>query len=181
MSVASLLLWQRSSFLNETWYLVLAALIVVLVVEQIVILRDTRANRDAERQNTLSLGERPIQAKRQGESIVAIKNGLKILRVVEDEILSVRAADDYCDIVLRDGSTMMSTSGLARFMTTIRDRIVRVNRSHAVNRAHVVMIEPKLGGGRQLLLSNGSLIPIGRRYEAEVGKLFNIGSSQNEV
>ena len=124
---------------------------VALVVEQVATLRRARAERE-------------------GEAIVLLKDGTRAHRVAENDILYVRAADDYCDVALADGRSLMVTMSLARFLATLPARFVRVHKSYAVNRAHVARIEPRPGGGRMLVLSDGSAVPIGRSYTASVAR-----------
>ncbi len=89
---------------------------------------------------------------------------------VEGDILSIRAADDYCDVALADGRTLLVTMSLARLLETLPARFARVHKSYAVNRPHVASLAPRPGGGRMLTLSDGSRIPVGRSYGAAVAK-----------
>lgn len=163
-----LMAWQLTAFLDQAYYLFLSAMLVLLVAEQVSSLRRARAERDAETRRAAALAERLARAEREGEPIVALKDGSRTHRVAESDILYVRAADDYCDVALKDGRTVLVTMSLARFMATLPERIVRVHKSYAVNRAHVIMAAPKPGGGRMLTLSEGPAIPVGRSYEKAV-------------
>ena len=160
--------WELTSFLDRGYYLVLAPLLVALIAEQVATLRRARAGRDREARRAAALADRLARAEREGEPIVALKDGSRTRRVAESDILYVRAADDYCDVALKDGRTLLVTASLARFIGGLPERFVRVHRSYAVNRAHVVAIAPKPGGGRLLTLSEGSAIPVGRAYEKAV-------------
>lgn len=168
MSIVAAMVWQLSAFLDQAYYLILAALLAVLVLEQVAALRRARAERDTERKRASALAERLARAEREGEPIVAIRDGGRIHRVAESDIVAIRAADDYCDVTLRDGRNLLTTLSLSRFLATLPARFVRVHKSHAVNRAHVTTIAPKPGGGKLLRLSDGSEIPVGRSYEAAV-------------
>jgi len=164
----ALLLWQGPAFLDRAYYLFLAGGLVLLVAEQVSSLRRARAERDSETRRATALAERLARAEREGEPIVALKDGSRTHRVAESDIVAIRAADDYCDVVLQDGRSLMTTLSLARLLATLPGRFERVHKSHAVNRAHVTTIMPKPGGGRLLLLSDGSSVPVGRSYEAAV-------------
>lgn len=166
LACVALMAWQRTAFLDRAYYLLLAAALVALVVEQVANLRRARADRDRERARAGELAARLARAEREGEAIVQLKDGTRAHRVAESDILSVRAADDYCDVALADGRSLMVTMSLARFLATLPPRFVRVHKSHAVNRAHVARIEPRPGGGRMLILSDGAAVPIGRAYAA---------------
>jgi DNA-binding LytR/AlgR family response regulator len=166
LACALLMAWQRTAFLDRAYYLLLAAVLVALVVEQVANLRRARAERDRERARAVDLAARLARAEREGEAIVRLKDGTRAHRVAESDILSIRAADDYCDVALADGRSLLVTMSLAHFLAMLPARFVRVHKSHAVNRAHVTRIEPRPGGGRMLILSDGSAVPIGRSYTA---------------
>lgn len=176
--LVALLIWQGPLFLDRGWYLFLATLLVALVAEQVATLRRTRAERDAETRRASALAERLARAEREGEPIVAIRDGGRIHRVAESDIVAIRAADDYCDVTLRDGRNLLTTLSLARFLATLPARFVRVHKSHAVNRAHVTTIAPKPGGGRLLMMSDGSAVPVGRSYEASVAAAIAVSPAR---
>jgi len=158
--LALLMAWQRTGFLDQAYYLYLAALLVLLVAEQVSSLRRARSERDSERRRSAALAERLARAEREGEAIVALKDGGRTHRVAEGDILSIRAADDYCDVLLADGRSLLVTTTLARLLAALPGRFVRVHKSHAVNRPHVTAMEPRPGGGKLLKLSDGSEIPV---------------------
>ncbi|WP_129790455.1 LytTR family DNA-binding domain-containing protein [Sphingosinicella sp. CPCC 101087] len=166
-----LMAWQLTTFLDRTYYFGVAAFLVLLVAEQVAILRGERRRHDTEAQRAAALQARLRQASEVGEAIVELRNGGRIDRVAEGDILYVRAADDYCDVILADGRTLLVTANLAKLLTGLSDHFVRVHKSYAVNRRHVSRVAPKAGGGRQLLLGEGATIPVGRRYAEAVAGL----------
>jgi DNA-binding LytR/AlgR family response regulator len=165
---AGLMAWQGTSFLDRAYYLLLAAVLVALVAEQVSNLRRARAERDLETARATALAERLARAERQGEAIVQLKDGTRIHRVAEGDILAIRASDDYCDVRLVDGRMLLVTLTLARLLESLPDRFGRVHKSHAVNRHHVAGLGLRHGGGRELILSDGSKVPVGRLYGAAV-------------
>jgi DNA-binding LytR/AlgR family response regulator len=166
----ALMAWQRTAFLDRAYYLLLAAALVALIVEQVASLRRARAERDRERARAVELAVRLARAEREGEAIVQLKDGTRAHRVAESDILYVRAADDYCDVALADGRSLLVTISLARLLATLPARFVRVHKSYAVNRAHVARIEPRPGGGRMLTLNDGTAVPVGRAYAAAAAR-----------
>lgn len=160
--------WHNVLFLDRSYYLLLAALLIALVAEQVVLFRRARAERDSEARRSAALADRLARAERRGETIVALKDGSRTHRVAEGDILYIRAADDYCEAVLKDGRTLLSTMNLVRLLATLPERIARVHKSYAVNRPHVASVAPRPGGGTLLTLSDGSEIPVGRAYSAAV-------------
>lgn len=160
--------WQLTDFLDRAWFLLVAAMMVVLVAEQVQALRRARSERDSEARRAAALAERLAKAEREGEPILGLKDGTRTHRVAESDILFIRAADDYCEAVLRDGRIALVTMTLSRLLATLPERFVRVHKSYAVNRAHVASIGPRAGGGRVLRLSEGSEVPVGRSYAERV-------------
>lgn len=172
LAILVLMVWQRTAFLDQAYYLLVAALLVVLVAEQVASLRRARAERDSETRRAGALAERLARAEREGEAIVALKDGTRTRRVAESDIVFIRGADDYCEAVLTDGRALLVTTTLARFLATLPDRFVRVHKSYAVNRPHVAGIEPRPGGGRLLTMSDGAIVPVGRAYGEAVARLI---------
>jgi len=160
--------WDFTEFLDRSHYLLLAALVILLVAEQVLSLRRARAERDEQARLAVALGERLRKAEESGEPILALRDGSRIHRVAEGDILVVRAADDYCDVILTGGRGLLVTQTLARLLETLPPRFMRVHKSHAVNRVHVAGTTPRPGGGTLLIMSDGREIPVGRAYARAV-------------
>jgi MFS family permease len=118
LAIVAIMAWQRTAFLDQAYYLLIASLLVFLVAEQVASLRRARAERDSETRRAGALAERLARAEREGEVIVALKDGTRTRRVAESDIVFVRAADDYCEAVLADGRVLLVTTTLARFLAT---------------------------------------------------------------
>ena len=162
--VLVLMLWQLTAFLDRFYYLVMAGLLVLLVAEQVWARRLARRNRDSEAERAAALEVRLRRAEAAGETIVTLKDGTRSHRVAESDILSIRAADDYCDVTLVDGRTLLVTANLSALLAGLPGGFVRIHKSHAVNRAHVEAVAPRPGGGRVLMLAGGGAVPVGRSY-----------------
>lgn len=166
VGIAAVLLmaWEATAFLDQAYYLLLAAVLVTLVAEQVGQLRSARAGA----RRAAALEERLRRAEAAGEPIVALKNGARVHRVAAADILFARAADDYCEVRMRDGRELLVTTNLARLVAGLPESFARVHRSFAVNRVRVERIEPRPGGGRKLVLEGDIEVPIGRRFAADV-------------
>ena len=169
--LVGLMAWQLTVFLDQAYYLIVATLLVALVAEQVLILRTARHRRDAEAERATALEERLRRATEAGEPIVRLKDGTRLHPVPESDILYARAADDYCDVALTDGRTILVTMTLARLLETLPGQFLRVHKSYAVNRRHVTAVAPRPGGGRQLVLDQGEAIPVGRTYGEAIAAL----------
>ena len=168
VAALALMVWNFTDYLDGTHYLLLGGIVILLIAEQVIALRRARAERDEQARLAAGLAERLRRAEESGEPIVARRDGSRVHRVAEGDILAVRAADDYCDVILTGGRSLLVTQTLARLLETLPPRFMRIHKSHAVNRAHVTGAGPRPGGGTLLLLGDGSEIPVGRAYARAV-------------
>jgi DNA-binding LytR/AlgR family response regulator len=152
-----LIAWQPASFLDRTYYLLMAAFLVALVAQQVKALQAARAG-------ISRLEARLRDAEAAGEPIVSLKHGARVYRVVRSDILFARAADDYCNVHLKDGHEILVTTTLGRLLLLLPETLVRVHKSYAVSRAEVVAVQPRPGSGRQIMLKDGSVVPVGRNF-----------------
>lgn len=169
--IVALMAWQLTVFLDQAYYLIVAGLLVALVGEQVAILRTARNRRDLEAARAMALEERLRRASETGEPIVQLKDGARLHRVPAGDILYVKAADDYCDVALADGRSLLVTMSLQRLLDSLPEEFLRVHKSYAVNRRHVAGVAPRPGGGRQLILGEGTVIPAGRSYAEAIAPL----------
>jgi DNA-binding LytR/AlgR family response regulator len=140
-------------------------LCVALVAEQVAVLRQTRRGRDAGEQRAAVLEERLRRVdSASGAVTVSLKDGSRTHLVPEGDILFCKAADDYSEVRLKSGRTLLATATLARLQGALPERFVRVHKSYIVNQAHVATLAPRPGGGRMLVLTDGSSVPVGRSY-----------------
>lgn len=168
LAALALMVWNFTDYLDGTHYLLLAIILILLVSEQVIALRRARAERDVQARLAAALAERLRLAEEKGEPILALRDGSRIHRVAEGDVLAVRAADDYCDVILTSGRSLLVTQTLAKLLATLPPRFMRVHKSHAVNRAHVTGAVPRPGGGILLSMSDASEIPVGRAYARAV-------------
>jgi hypothetical protein len=170
--VYALIGWQLTDFLDQSYYVALAAMLVLLVGEQILVLRRARSAGEREALRAAGLEERlRDSAIHRSDRIARLKDGARTHRVPEAEILFARAADDYCEVRLEDGRTLLVTMTLSRLQQTLSDRFVRIHKSYSVNAAQVIALGPRPAGGRQLTLADGTVLPVGRAYLGAVAAM----------
>ncbi len=159
--------WQDGQFLDRGYYLLMAAVMAALVAAEVLALRRVRAEggREAERADAL---ERALA--RRDDAVARIRDGARVHVVPVADILMLQAADDYCEVRMVDGRSLLSTASLARTLAGLPGDFVRVHKSFAVNAAHVTTIGPRPGGRRAVSLSDGSSAPVGRAYETALGR-----------
>ena len=165
IAMVALMAYQRTEFLDQAYYLAMAVLLVALIAEQVTHLGQARTGRDAEALRADELEDRLLHARRSAtDPIVFLKDGVRTHRVAAADIVSIQAADDYCEVMLAGGRILLVTTTLARLHASLPETFVRVHKSHVVNTAHIATVLPRTGGGKTLLLEDGSSRPVGRTY-----------------
>lgn len=163
--VFALIAWQLTDFLDQSYYVALASILALLVGEQLLVLRQARNAGAEEALRAAGLEARLEEAAAGPQGRIArLKDGTLTHQVPEAQILFVRAADDYCEARLADGRTLLVTMTLSRVQQTLSERFVRIHKSYCVNAAHVAALGPRPGGGKQLILADGTVLPVGRAY-----------------
>jgi len=160
--------WHDAMFLDGPYYMLLAGSLALLVAGQVLSLRRARAEGSAEAERARGL-ERDLA--RRAALTAVIRDGARARRVPAADILSLKAADDYCEVRLVDGRTLLSTDSLAETLARLPGDLVRVHKSWAVNAEHVVAVGPRPGGRRAVTLTDGSVVPVGRTYAEAAQRL----------
>lgn len=152
-----LLLGLQGGFLDAVYYLTLAAILLVLLVEQV--LSAWRAPPQTEATAV------PTDVKAPPSPVsIKVADGRRTRLIPTDEIVRLTAADDYCHIGLADGRTLLHGATLAETLAQAPDVFLRVHRSHAVNPKHLDFVATRPGGGRVVVLTQGDSAPVGRTY-----------------
>lgn len=161
----ALMMYELTLFLDRTYYISTAALFLLLVAEQVLVLRNAHRAREAEALRAAGL-ERSLERARHfsAEPLVLLKDGACTHRVAPREMLFIKAADDYCEVQLKDGRTLLVTTSLSRLHASLPESFVRIHKSYVVNGDHVARVSARPQGGRALLLSDGQSLPVGRTY-----------------
>jgi len=164
---AAILVIGKGDALDRGYYLFVATLLTGLVAEQVSGLRHLYSSYDIERQRSAVLTAR-LAAAEAGGKIISLRDGSAVHRFPENEVVRIAAADDFCEVMLTDQRSKLVTGPLKALASSLPERFMRVHKSHIVNLQHVTAINPRPGGGQQLVLSNGNSTPIGRSYRALV-------------
>ena len=80
------------------------------------------------------------------------------------EVLAIRGADDYAELLLRDGRTRLLNERLTSLAERLPDDFLRVHRSVIVNLRSVRSLNRRPGGGGEVSLDGGLCVPVGRTY-----------------
>ncbi len=152
-------------FLNQTFYVAVIGLALLLFAAQAVALsREERERADARlRAAELEL----LVLKRRLRQLVVHSRGVREI-VDLGEVLVIRGADDYAELVLAGGATKLLGETLASLAERLPDDFLRVHRSAIVNLAGVKGVARRSGGGLEVTLSDGSAVAVGRSYTRAV-------------
>ncbi len=94
-----------------------------------------------------------------------IDEGHRLLRVAKPDILGARSSGNYVEFLLADGRRPLMRATLAGVEAALAEAgFVRTHRSWLVNAAHVVEIVAQGSGDHGLRLSDGTHLPLSRRY-----------------
>lgn len=153
---------QGAAFLDNGYYVSVAAVFAALLFEQFspAALRAGAAPAAPPEADTPS-------APPSGSIVVLTGRDRRLVSI--EAIRAVRAADDYCEVLLTDGRVLLHTAPLSRLLQEVPS-LRRVHRSHAVNPEHVV--GAKAGDGLKLLLDGLRPVPVGRTYRAAADALL---------
>ena len=84
------------------------------------------------------------------------------------DITLCKGADDYVELHLRDGRTVLHNGALAELESRLPPHFLRVHRSFIVNTAFVEKLTRDPAGTGFLTLSNGAQAPVSRRIMPKV-------------
>jgi DNA-binding LytR/AlgR family response regulator len=105
-------------------------------------------------------GKAPHRAQR----LAVRRNGRVELLDVAD-VLFVQGADNYTELVLRNGRRVLHDKTLEKLVTVLPDDFERVHKSYLVRLSEVKQLHVHEGGKYALELGTGQVLPVGRtRY-----------------
>jgi two-component system response regulator LytT len=94
---------------------------------------------------------------------IAVRTGQEVVFVPVDEIAYVSGADDYSELHLAGGGTMLCDKTLAALERLLPERFARVHRSYIANLGCARGLR-SIGGRPALVLNDGRTVPVGRLY-----------------
>ena len=100
-----------------------------------------------------------------------IRDGARIIRVRDEEIVGVMAAGNYAEFILTDGRRPLMRTTLARLEVQLEPLgLIRTHRSWLVNPAHLTGLEPD-GSGDWTVELGTVRAPLSRRYPSALDRL----------
>lgn len=148
-------------FLDQTFYAALIGLMLLLFTAQAVALRREERDRHAAK---LRAAELELQVLRQQLRRLSVQS--RGAREIVDlaDVVAIRGADDYAELVLANGSTKLLSETLSSLAGRLPDNFLRIHRSAIVNLKAVTGTARRGGGGLELVLANGSTLAVGRSH-----------------
>ena len=103
---------------------------------------------------------------------ILIDEGHRVLRVPPGDLLGARSSGNYVEFLLEDGRRPLMRTTLAGMEAQLAAAgFVRTHRSWLVNPDHVAEIVAEGSGDYGLTLSDGSKVPVSRRYPQAIEAL----------
>lgn len=161
-------------FLDQVFYLAILALALVLFGSQALALRREEQARDAARLRTAELEVEAL--KRRLRRLVVNERGRREA-VDLDEVVAVRGADDYAELVLADGSTRLLSESLTSLAGRLPEEFMRIHRSAIVDLRRVRELTRRPGGGEEVRLTDGATLPVGRSFVKQLRAALAPGKS----
>jgi two-component system response regulator LytT len=97
--------------------------------------------------------------------IVRRRGNVELVRL--DSVVCLSGADDYVELLLRDGRRLLHDATLDTLAGLLPDNFMRVHRSHLVNLMHAERVHGASGGERMVELVGGVRVPVSRRRHME--------------
>jgi LytTr DNA-binding domain len=97
---------------------------------------------------------------------LSIPDGTSRRLIRAEDLLHVRAADDYSLVTLTDGREILSTTNLSTITQLASAHLLRIHRSHAVTPCWIVAVHRSGRSGATVELKGGVRLPVGRAYRA---------------
>jgi len=113
------------------------------------------------------LGQAIARVSGQGSSpsvlgYLAVRRAGQVTLVPIDDVLYVKAADDYAELHTRDGHVHLHDKTLAKLEALLPEHFERVHRSYLVDLRHARRLDSEPGSRYRLVLEDETEIPVGR-------------------
>jgi len=127
--------------------------------------------------NVNALLKELVKVFNKNDKAVYIKHGSKLIKANPNEIVRLKAARNYCDIILQDGTVLDVCMPMNEVHELLDPNLFRrINRSTVVNRKYVKEII-----GNMVRLTDGKILDIGTKYRTDIFALLKIIGSRRRV
>ncbi|MEM8932131.1 MAG: LytTR family DNA-binding domain-containing protein [Acidobacteriota bacterium] len=101
---------------------------------------------------------------------LAVRRAGQLTLVPIEQLVYVRAADDYAELHTADGRVLLHDKTLAKLEALLPEPFERVHRSYLVDLRRARRLESEPGSRYRLVLADGTDIPVGRTRVAALRK-----------
>lgn len=117
---------------------------------------------------------------RRSESValryLIVRHAGKLERVKIDDIRAIHGANDYSELELANGARRLHEKTLEQLARSLSGSFLRIHRSHIVNLKDIQSLGAQAGSRYRLTLTDGSQLPVGRKWVASVRKALAGGA-----
>jgi hypothetical protein len=123
------------------------------------------------RQSLIETSESALVSTLERTPTFDIRDGARLTRVRFDQVLAIRSAGNYVEVVLGDGRKLLMRSPLSAVERELAPRgFLRIHRSWLVNAGQVTSLKPA-GSGDYTVELGSVTVPLSRRFPQALAKL----------
>ena len=165
-----------SYFHELVYYLLIAALLCYLMIQQAKEFNLAQTERQKEQQQIAKLEYKLAQSRQQHTAEhIQINSSGKMERVAINDILYCQASGDYVELHLISNRQLLFSGSLKKLAELMPANFIKVHRSYLVNLDCIRALKSDSGNG-QLILTNDNTIPVSRRMMPRVRETISEGS-----
>jgi len=165
-----------SYFHELVYYLLIAALLCYLMIQQAKEFNLAQTERQKEQQQMAKLEYKLAQSRQQHTAEhIQINSSGKMERVAINDILYCQASGDYVELHLISNRQLLFSGSLKKLAELMPANFIKVHRSYLVNLDCIRALKSDSGNG-QLILTNDNTIPVSRRMMPRVRETISEGS-----
>lgn len=101
-----------------------------------------------------------------------VRHAGQLERVKVEDIRAIHGANDYSELELTSGACRLHEKTLAQLARSLSGGFLRIHRSHIVNLEFVQSLTTQAGSRYHLTLTDGTQLPVGRKWIASVRQAF---------
>ncbi|MEQ8432615.1 MAG: LytTR family DNA-binding domain-containing protein [Oceanicaulis sp.] len=157
------------SLLDRTVFWALSALLLMNVLAEARRFAAERARREGETRRADTLAAALARVEQAAHPVqIALNSAGRTDYADAADIARLNAADDYVELVFKDGRTLLHTGALAKLEAQLPANFLRVHRSCIVNTDEIEALEREAGGSGRLILKTAGEAPVSRRILPKV-------------
>lgn len=164
------------SLLDRTVFWAFSALLLVNVLAEARRFAAERARREGETRRADTLAAALARVEQAAHPVqIALNSAGRTDYADAADIARLNAADDYVELVFKDGRTLLHTGALAKLEAQLPANFLRVHRSCIVNTDEIEALEREAGGSGRLILKTAGEAPVSRRILPKVRRALGTG------